>query len=377
MQVSDKVLTAIGLMSSPLVDGVRAAVMRTDGLGEIEQGPSVFYPYPRETKVNIRRAIKAAREGLDEAESIAKALDDVTTAHIKASLRLMEKAYLTRDEVDVIGMHGHSILHKPSPSKDVIGRSWQIGSASIVATELRIDVVSEFRQEDIERGGRGMPLMPVYIAGLVAKLDRDKSICVLNISDKAEVTYVPASCRPEEMVSFDAGPGSNLVDEWVHFHTGEIDDLGKTAALGTVDEEAVKLMALNPYFRRSAPKYLDGYDFKMKAIEHLSVEDGAATLTALAAEALEKASEVLPDAPEGWIVCGSGRHNDIFMKELEARMEAPFVTAEEAGWQSDDLHAQAMAYLAVRSLKKLPITYPKTTKAPHPLTGGVYSRAPV
>jgi 1,6-anhydro-N-acetylmuramate kinase len=42
-------------------------------------------------------------------------------------------------------------------------------------------------------------------------------------------------------------------------------------------------------------------------------------------------------------------------------------TADEAGWSI----VQAFAYLAVRSLRGLPITLPTTTGAPRPLVGGV------
>jgi anhydro-N-acetylmuramic acid kinase len=40
----------------------------------------------------------------------------------------------------------------------------------------------------------------------------------------------------------------------------------------------------------------------------------------------------------------------------------------------DSREAQAIAYLAVRSIRGLPITLPATTGAPRPLTGGVLAR---
>ncbi|NOX95154.1 MAG: anhydro-N-acetylmuramic acid kinase, partial [Alphaproteobacteria bacterium] len=85
----------------------------------------------------------------------------------------------------------------------------------------------------------------------------------------------------------------------------------------------------------------------------------------------------LPDTPGGWIVCGGGRHNPAMMDALKDALSSEVVTAEEAGWRGDDLEAECFAYLAVRSLKKLPLSYPKTTRVPSPMQGGVYHRAPV
>ena len=109
----------------------------------------------------------------------------------------------------------------------------------------------------------------------------------------------------------------------------------------------------------------------------LTVEDGAATLTAFTAACIAHSEKFLPDLPGGYIVCGGGRRNPAMMQALRERLEADVVTAEDAGWRGDDLEAECFAYLAVRTLKKLPISYPKTTRVPSPMRGGVYHRAPV
>ena len=378
MQISDKIMTAIGLFSGPSTNGVEAAVMRTDGMDVVEPGPVVHYPYPRETKVNIRRAMAAALEGRDGAHIIAKAVDDVTTAHIKAAQRLMEQAHLSRKEVDVIGLHGHTILHRPALSKDTLGRTWQIGSGRIVSDELRLDVIEDFRSEDIAQGGQGRPFTPVYYVALVKQLARDHPVCVLSLDTIATVSFVGQGAALSDMIAFEAGPGTGLVDEWLHLHEGKGDTPeGGIAASGKVDEEAVAMIALTPYVRRSLPKFLSGHEFKLKAIEHLEVEDGAATLCAFSAEAITRATALLPEPPGEWIVCGTGRHNVALLDQLKERLEAPVLTAEEVDWRADHLEAECFAYMAVRSLKKLPLSYPKTTRVPHPLTGGTYQRAPI
>ncbi len=374
---SDKVLTAIGLMAGTSLDAVDAAVLRTDGMTVLEAGPSLSVPYSRIAKTEIRRAIKAALEGRNGADDVARASGEVTTAHITAVRKLLEKARLTRAEVDVVGFHGQTILHRPPIDSSSPGRTWQIGSGRTLADELRIDVVDQFRQADMAAGGEGAPLAPAYHAALVANLKRDHAVAVLNLGGVANVTFVPAGGAISGLLAFDCGPGNGLVDEWVHDRTGEaMDTDGALAAAGQVDEAALRMMCLSPYLRRKPPKSLDRYDFKTKPVEGLSLEDGAATLTAFTAACVARSVPLLPAPPEEWIVCG-GRHNPVLMHELNDRLSADVLTAEEAGWRGDDVEAECFAYLAVRSLKKLPISWPTTTRAPRPLTGGTYHRKPI
>ncbi|WP_031552164.1 anhydro-N-acetylmuramic acid kinase [Parvularcula oceani] len=375
---SDKVLTAIGLMAGTSLDAVDAAVLRTDGEGVVEAGPSISVPYPSATRAEIVRATRAALEGRDGAAEIGRAADDVTSAHIKAVKRLMEKGGLSRDEIDVIGFHGQTILHRPPVDASAPGRSWQIGSGRILSDELRIDVVDGFRQADMRMGGEGAPLAPVYHAALVRQLGRDHAVGVLNLGGVANITFVPADAKPSGLLAFDCGPGNGLVDEWVQRHTGEAMDMdGQLAAAGRVHEETVRMMALAPFLRRKPPKSLDRYDFKLKPVEGLSLEDGAATLTAFTAACVARSVPLLPSPPGEWIVCGGGRHNPVLMNELQDRLTADVLTAEEAGWRGDDVEAECFAYLAVRSLKSLPLSFPGTTRAPRPLTGGVHHKKPV
>ena len=375
---SDKILTAIGLMAGTSLDGVDAAILRTDGKSYAEPGLAISVPYTRVAKAEINRATKAALEGRDGAEDIARAADEVTTAHIGAVRRLMEKAKLSRAEVDVIGLHGQTILHRPPADASAPGRTWQIGSGRTLSDELRIDVVDSFRTADMAAGGEGAPLAPAYHAALVAGLARPHPVAVLNLGGVANITFVPAGGDASGLVAFDCGPGNGLIDEWLMEKTGRaMDQDGALAAAGTVHEETVRLMALSPYLRRAAPKSLDRYDFKTKPVAAMRPADGAATLTAFTAACVAKSQKLLPEPPGEWIVCGGGRHNPVLMAELTERLAAPVLTAEAVGWRGDDVEAECFAYLAVRSLKKLPLSWPKTTRAPRPMTGGVYHRAPV
>lgn len=372
------VLTAIGMMSGTSLDGVDAAILRTDGRDVVEPGAAIHIPYERDLKVWIRRAIKAALEGRDGAADIGKAAREVTMAHAAAVEALLEKAGLKRTAIDVIGFHGQTILHRPARARESVGRTWQIGDGRVLAEETKIDVVCDFRSADVAAGGEGAPLAPVYHAALTRALRRDHAVGVLNLGGVANVTYVPAGGAEGEIVAFDCGPGNGLIDEWAELKTGKaMDENGALARQGRVHADVLRYMLLNPYLRRKPPKSLDRYDFKLDPVLDLSVADGAATLTAFTAACVRDCEKFLPAPPGEWIVCGGGRRNPALMEALEKALGAPTLVAENVGWRGDDLEAECFAYLAVRSLRKLPLSFPKTTRVPRPTTGGVFHRAPL
>ncbi|MEO1135867.1 MAG: anhydro-N-acetylmuramic acid kinase [Pseudomonadota bacterium] len=373
-------LTAIGLMSGTSLDGIDAAILTTDGEDQVDPGPAIHVPYNRDLKIWVRRAVKAALEGRDGAAEIGKAGGEVTLAHTSAVEALLEKTGLKRTDIDVIGFHGQTILHRPSKEPGSAGRTWQLGDGQVLANETRIDVVCDFRRNDVAAGGEGAPFAPIYHRALVASMAQkpECAVGVINLGGVSNITYVPENARGIDLVAFDCGPGNGLVDEWVELKTGaHMDEDGALARAGKVDEEILRLMLLAPYLRRHPPKSLDRYDFKLDPVIKMTPEDGAATLTAYTAACIAQSEKFLPEPPGGYIICGGGRHNPVMMAALRERLPAEVVSAEDAGWRGDDLEAECFAYLAVRSLKKLPISYPKTTRAPSPMRGGVFHRAPV
>jgi anhydro-N-acetylmuramic acid kinase len=137
-----------------------------------------------------------------------------------------------------------------------------------------------------------------------------------------------------------------------------------------VNETVLASMLRHPMFLQPPPKSLDRFDFPMAAVEGLSGPDGAATLTAFTAAGIARANEHLPKAPKRWIICGGGRHNPVLMGELRARLTGEVIRAEDAGWRGDFLEAEAFGYLAVRSVRGLPLSLSSTTGVPYPMPGG-------
>lgn len=372
-----KMMTAIGLMSGTSLDGIDAALLRTDGLDKVETGEALSLAYEPATRAQLQRAVKAALEGRDSAVDIGLAAAEVTRLHARAVGMLIMKTGVSRDAVDVIGFHGQTILHRPPRAPGSIGRSWQIGDGGALASQTRIAVVSDLRAADIAAGGEGAPLAPIYHAARLFGSGLDRPAAVLNIGGVANISFVPAEGDETDIVSFDCGPGNGLIDQWMEFRTGApLDKDGAAARAGRAHADLVQAMAGSPFMRRDPPKSLDRYDFKIDPVLGLSTEDGAATLTALTASCVAASAKFLPAEPARWIVCGGGRRNPAIMQALVEQLAAPVVAAEDIGWRGDMIEAESFAYLAVRSMQGLPISFPRTTGAPRPMSGGVFHPRP-
>lgn len=366
-----KVLRAIGLMSGTSLDGIDIALIETDGENRVRRGPSATVAYPGDFRSKLTVALFEARHMTrrDERPGHLGAVErELTERHAEAVLRFMGDHALQPSAVDVIGFHGQTVLHRPEQRLTI-----QLGDGPLLAQKTGVDVVYDLRATDCAAGGQGAPLVPVYHRALVARL-ADRPVAVVNIGGVANVTYVG---RDGSLIAFDTGPGNALIDDWVGKHTGQhLDDGGALAARGAVHEDIVTHYFLHPHFEALPPKSLDRNMFSLDHVRSLSLEDGAATLTAFTASAIARARAHMPEQPQLWVICGGGRRNRTLMGMLAERVENAVVPAEAAGLDGDSLEAEAWGYLAVRALIGLPITFPTTTGAPRPLTGGVLAKAP-
>ena len=359
-------------MSGTSLDGVDAALVETDGEDIARPGPALGVSYDPEMRALLRKALDDAQTvaaGAPVPYSIRDAERRLTESHAEAVHALLEKAGLSPHQVALVGFHGQTILHRPAQRW-----TWQIGDGALLARLTGIDVVNDFRSADVKAGGQGAPLVPLYHAALMNKFRQfDLPVVLVNIGGVSNVTYV----GKDGVLAFDTGPGNAPIDDWMHRHSGRpVDENGDFARTGRVDAAALTAMLGHKFFPLTPPKSLDRLDFTAAAVEHLSPQDGAATLTAFTAAAIAKAREHFADIPNAWIVMGGGRHNRTMMEALRARVNAPVLTAEDAGWAGDFIEAEAFAYLAARSVKGLPLSLPTTTGVREPMTGGRLHRAP-
>ncbi len=346
---------AVGLMSGTSMDGIDAALVKTDGETVAAFGDSYFLPYDPDIRTAVR-AVLGERTSDNRISTLEKRLTELNAEAVRA---LLAKCPVEQAAPRVIGFHGQTITHDPAERF-----TWQLGDGRRLAELLKTDVVYDFRSADVAAGGEGAPFAPAYHRAVMQ--DKEKPLVVLNLGGVGNVTWLGPAQDP---VSFDTGPANALLDDWVSRHTGQPCDVdGEIARRGTVDRAVLAVLMDHPYFDRPPPKSLDRNDFSLDPVEALSVEDGAATLAAFTVETVSRAP--YPEAPRCVWVTGGGRKNPTLMRGLAERLGIPVLPVEEAGLDGDNLEAQAFGFLAVRHLRGRPLSFPSTTNVPQPLRGG-------
>ncbi|KIM00129.1 Anhydro-N-acetylmuramic acid kinase [Paramagnetospirillum magnetotacticum MS-1] len=350
-------MLALGLMSGTSLDGVDIALVDTDGETVASFGPAATVPYSAEQRLALME-ILGGKGAVEQVER------DFTLFHAQVVRDFLAEHGIDAAKVGVAGFHGHTILHAPAER-----RTWQIGDGALLASEIGIAVVNDFRSADVAAGGQGAPLVPVYHRALAARLEGP--LAILNLGGVGNVTWIS---EDGSLLAFDTGPGNALLDDWAMAHTGRpVDVDGALSAAGRVRRDAVEAFLHHTYFDRQPPKSVDRDEFHALAwelVKGCSAEDGAATLTAFTAASVALAAYSFPRPVKRWLVTGGGRRNPEMMSALSRGLSAPVEPVEAVGWNGDALEAQAFAFLAVRSLAGLMLTYPETTGVSSPQTGG-------
>lgn len=368
-------MRVVGLMSGTSMDGIDAALIETDGEAIHWLGPAVTLPYDAETRALLVAAMADARgvnARTDRPGALAGAELRITDLHAEAVRALLVPLRFSPSDIDLVGFHGQTVLHRPEA-----GLTVQIGEGARLASTLNVPVAADFRAADVAAGGEGAPLVPVFHQALARRLDLPGPVAVLNVGGVANVTVLDGDAAP---IACDTGPGNALIDDFLFARTGTpFDDGGAAARRGRADADGVAEVLAHPFFAKAPPKSLDRNAFRTFAGERLrldgfALEDGAATLTWLTAATVAAVVPHLPKPPRTWIVAGGGARNPTLLAMLAEALGAPVVTADAVGWSADALEAHAFGFLAARTVRGLPLTFPTTTGVSAPLTGGVVFR---
>jgi anhydro-N-acetylmuramic acid kinase len=367
---------SIGLMTGTANDGnIDIAALQTDGDKIINFGPFELLSYEdKEIKDLIFLTYQEARKWSflgAEPKIFSITEKKITQEQSKAVQEFIHKNKLNKDDISCIGFHGLTILHQPVTSTNASKQTRQLGDGQMMADYLQLPVVNDFRTNDIIHGGQGAPLAPIYHLAL-AKNINEKNIVFLNIGGVSNITYVGDK---DELIALDCGPGNAPIDDFVRYHNkGLMDTDGGFAKLGTVNYDLVNAFMENNYFNLPYPKSLDRNNFNFDNIYKLSLEDGCATMAKIVAVSISKALQLLPRKPSKILSSGGGRKNITIMNEVSLETKIDCKNIEEYGLRGDAIEAEAFAFLAVRSLKKLPLSFPSTTGVKYPVSGGVTAR---
>jgi anhydro-N-acetylmuramic acid kinase len=371
-----KMFVALGLMSGTSMDGIDIALVRTNGKRKVERGSFQSFPYSAKFRDRLSDGLRAAKDiekRGDRPDGLRALEKEVTRRHVAAVFKYLKRSGLRLSDIDIIGFHGQTVLHRPERALTV-----QLGLGQMLADQTGLPVIHDLRANDMAHGGQGAPLACAYHRALAASLNADGPrwpVAFVNIGGISNVTWIPAD---GEMIAFDAGPGNMLIDQWMQKKAGKpFDDGGRTAMDGKVVDEIVDSYLENAYFDQSPPKSLDRGDFAPLKAGRASLADGARSLARLSALALVRGMAKLPQPPALWVICGGGSRNAVIMRDIRdlvadsnGAATTQVGSAEDFGLNSEAIEAEAWAYLAVRSLRGLNITWHGTTGVREAATGG-------
>lgn len=360
----NKELIVAGMMSGTSADGIDVAIISTNG----EQISKIHKPLFKKYPDTLRKEILSLAKQLNDIPKMLEIANKITELHIQAFQEALKINKIAKNKIDLIGFHGQTIYHNPKQ-----GISLQIGNAPLLASETDINVVAHLRDNDIANGGEGAPIVPIYHKAIMK--DIALPVAIFNIGGVSNITAL----YDKDIFAGDVGPGNALLDDWIKKRINrDYDQNGSIAKIGKANKELVeKYLAEYHFFKKQIPKSLDRNEFECfsQDLHSLSTEDGAATLAYFTAAAIAHSLKNLPKKINTIILTGGGRKNLFIRRLLENDFKLKVMNIDECklnghNLDGDFIEAEAMAFIAARSLYKLPYTFPKTTGVKEPVSGG-------
>ena len=363
---------SLGLMSGTSGDGVDASLIKTNGLDEYKVLADKYFEYDS----NIYRDIHTLKEKIHNISHLEDFDSEINDLERKITIFHAEiiKDFKIDDEI-IVGFHGQTIYHN---FKEKISR--QLGNGKLLGQLTKKKIVYDFRRNDILNGGQGAPLTPVFHHLLALQHNINLPVCFLNIGGISNITIVKEKNNFRDLFSKDLGPGNCLIDSWVRKNSNKKFDEGGSLALSGKKNEIIFEQAQELYSNRESKekKSFDTNDFDISFARGLSLEDGVTTLTdftaAIIGQELYSSIKDINQNIKEILVCGGGRKNKVLLKKIKENLSSKIdlKLIDDYNVDGDFVESQAFAYLAVRSLLDLPISFPGTTGCKHPSLGGKY-----
>ena len=374
-----KIYTSMGLMSGTSLDGIDVSIIKSDGNEEYSTELDRYFEYDKE----LVQKLLEMRDKISNSEDLRRYFSEikdlereVTLFHFKVVNEMIEKF---NSNIDLIGFHGQTIFH--DPEKKI---SKQLGDGKLLSQLTKKKVVYNFRQNDLKNGGQGAPLAPIFHNALANKIHKkfnlDFPIFILNIGGIANITSTVSwnnLWQSEKIYAYDIGPGNCLIDEWIRKNSkNEYDNKGFIARSGKIDKLILNQALENFNNNSQYEKSLDIKDFDIFFSKGLSLENGAATITDFTAKLISDGMSFVHGKNKlskyQWLVCGGGRKNEYLLECIKNNFDKIDIEPiDKYEINGDYIESQAFAFLAIRSVEGLPISFPSTTRCKEALTGGI------
>ena len=368
----EKFYTSLGLMSGTSMDGIDVSIIKSNGEDKYEAVFDQYFSYDEEIYrelVNIRNKINSSADLEINSIKLSELERKITLFHATVCKKIISDCSST---IDLIGFHGQTIFHNANEKI-----SKQLGDANLLSSLLKKKVIYNFRINDLINGGQGAPLAPIFHQLLVNQKKIDFPVCILNIGGIANITII-SSKDSNDLKSYDIGPGNCLLDEWIRKNSKErFDKNGELAKTGKTDKIILNQAIDNFYNIKSDNLSFDVKDFDLNFVRGLSIKDGLSTLTDFTASLIYQ-SIIDPinfkkDKELNVLICGGGRKNLFLINSIKDKIPSNvnLYLIDDYKIDGDFIESQAFAYLAIRSLLKKEISFPKTTNVKNSCTGGV------
>ena len=367
-----KIYTALGLMSGTSMDGIDASIIKSNGEDKYETVFDEYFKYDREIYdelVNIRNKINSSADLEINSIKLSALEREITLFHATVCKKVISNY---PSNIDLIGFHGQTIFHNANEKI-----SKQLGDGNLLSSLLKKKVIYNFRRNDLINGGQGAPLAPIFHQLLVNQNKINLPVCILNVGGIANITIV-SSNDSNDLKSYDIGPGNCLLDEWVRNKSKErFDKNGELAKAGNTDEIILNQAIDNFDNIKNNNLSFDTKDFDLNFVRGLSLEDGLSTLTDFTASLIHQSIVASinfeKDKALNVLICGGGRKNSFLVNSIKNKIPSNvnLCSIDDYKINGDFVESQAFAYLAIRSLLKKIISFPKTTNVKNSCTGGV------
>lgn len=353
---------AIGVMSGTSADGIDISLIRTDGKDYFKPLSSLSISYSDDLRKKIINFSKSFWDKRSHFNIIL--LEElITKKYIEGIKKLLKKTKIKSEKIDVIGAHGQTVFHDPNNSI-----SLQLVDANKISNYFDIKVISNFRQNDIINGGEGAPLVPIFHASLKKYLKVKKSAIFINIGGISNITYVS---KTGGLKAFDTGPGMCLLDDYVKLNTKNQFDLnGNFSKKGKINYRILKKNMSDDFFKKNYPKSLDRNYFSIKKYKNLDFYDACATISMFTVLSIYEGIKMTEIDCDCIYLVGGGSRNQFISSKLSKLISGKIKFINKLSLSDNYIESQAFAYLGIRSIKKLPISYPKTTGIKKALSGG-------
>lgn len=356
-----KFYTLLGLMSGTSMDGINGSIIKSDGNKIERTNINEKIDYDKDTRLLLSSFLNTQNFEIKEIDS------NLTTKITQDHAKLVKKIIRISNILpDFIGFHGQTVYHNP-----IERISLQIGDPKLLAEITKIKVVSDFRQNDINNGGQGAPLAPIYHKQIMNQLNLTKPCCFINIGGVSNISYWDGF----NLIGFDTGPGNHLSDKFCQNNLSiPFDNEGRLASKGKDQWDIIKKFSNHKFEKKLYPKSLDKHYFddiyNSIKFTDFKAEDILSSLLSVTALFLIKSIEQLPQKVNVIILMGGGMYNKSLIKKIKDSFSGITKTAEDIGIEGDFVEAELISFLTARYLNNLPITFPSTTGVFKPTIGG-------